>query len=512
VSDVRLAEVLAALSLAGDLGHGRSLEYSLRVTYLSCRLAEEARLPAAERRDVLYSGLLHAAGCVGNAHEIAAQGRVDDIAFKSEIALANLLEPADQLKVVIRHFGDAGPAALRPIAVARALADPDGARRNTLAHCETGSLVARRCGLGEGVAAGLYGVFERWDGRGRPAGLRRAAIPLVARVVAVGSAAELLRASHGDDAVAEGIRRIAGRALDPDLAAVFLALEQRGALWSALDAPTLWDDVLAFEPGPRTIIGPSELDDIALAFADFADVKSPFFVGHSRGVARLAVAAAHTLRMGDDEIEQIRRAALLHDVGRASVPNAVLDKPRALTPGERERVRLHSYYTERVLERAPSFAACAPAAGAHHERLDGSGYHRGAKGPSLPLAARLLAAADTFQAMTERRAHRAGRTVEQAVALVRVEQSAGRLDVDAVEAVIAAAGVAPRRMRATSTLTDRERQIVRLLAAGHSNKEIASQLDISESTTRHHLESIYSKLGVATRTGAVMQALTSGLL
>jgi HD-GYP domain-containing protein (c-di-GMP phosphodiesterase class II) len=261
------------------------------------------------------------------------------------------------------------------------------------------------------------------------------------------------------------------------------------------------------------VLGPAQLEELALAFADFADVKSPAFVGHSRGVARLAAAAAGALHLGEPDVVQLRRAALLHDVGRASVPNAILDKPRELTPGERERVRLHSYYTERVLERAPAFAAVASVAGAHHERLDGSGYHRGSKGSALPLSARVLAAADAFQAATETRAYRGARTPELAASSLRQEAESGRLDPDAVEAVVASAGAAtPRRIRAPSTLTDREVEIVRLLASGYANKEIARRLEISENTARHHLESVYAKLEVATRTGAVMQALARGLL
>jgi HD-GYP domain-containing protein (c-di-GMP phosphodiesterase class II) len=513
VSDVRLAELLAALSLAGDLGHGRTLEYSLRTAYLGCRLAAAAGLGAAERRDVLYVGLLQAIGCVGNAYEITTQAHVDEIAFKSEIALANFLEPADQLKVVVRHFGSTGPAALRPATIARAFADRDAPRRSTLAHCETGALIARRAGLGEGVAASLFGVFERWDGHGRPVGAKAGAIPLVARVVAIATAAELLHARYGERAVAERIRLMAAKAVDPDLAGTFLELDAREPLWLALDAPTLWDDVLAFEPSPRRVLDAGQLEQLALAFADFADVKSPSFVGHSRGVARLADAAARALHLGEPDVVQLRRAALLHDVGRASVPNSILDKPRELTPGERERVRLHSYYTERVLERAPAFAAIAPVAGAHHERLDGSGYHRGSRGSALPVSARVLAAADAFQAATETRAYRGARTPEQAASSVRQEASSGRLDPDAVEAIVASAGAAtPRRIRAPSTLTDREVEIVRLLSCGYANKEIARRLEISENTARHHLESVYAKLEVTTRTGAVMQALAHGLL
>jgi HD-GYP domain-containing protein (c-di-GMP phosphodiesterase class II) len=399
------------------------------------------------------------------------------------------------------------------MAVLRALADPGAPRRNQAAHCETGALIARRVGLGQGVSAGLFGVMERWDGRGLPAGARGQAIPLPARIVTVGVAADLFRVQGSDTATVERVREFAGTALDPSLAAAFLELSQRSSFWSALDAPTLWDDVLALEPGPPIMVSLGRLDEIALAFADFADVKAPSFVGHSRAVAALAAGAAQRLHLGDEAITQLRHAALLHDVGRASVPNSILEKPRQLTPGERERVRLHSYYTERVLERAPAFAGCAPIAGAHHERLDGSGYHRGARAAALPLSARVLAAADVFQAATEMRTYRAARTPEQAASLVRQEASGGRLDPDVAEAVIASAGAsAPRRLRAPSTLTERELEIVRLLASGYANREIAHRLEISDNTVRHHLESVYAKLDVTTRTGAVMQALARGLL
>jgi HD-GYP domain-containing protein (c-di-GMP phosphodiesterase class II) len=512
VADIRLAEVLAALSLAGDLGHGRTLEHSLRATYLACHLAASIGLDDRERRDVFYTGLLQAVGCVGNAHAMSTDMGMDDIAFKSEIAIANLGDRSAQFNVVVRHFGSAA-GALRPVVLARALTERQAAREMTRAHCEVGALIARRAGLGEGVAGALFAVFERWDGHGQPAALRGAASPIAARVVAIGIAADLFHLGGDAGAALSRIRNASGNSLDPDLSATFVDLGKRRPLWDALAGPNLWDDTLGFERAPRLTLDPAGLDELALALADFADVKSPSFVGHSRGVADLAQRAARTHRLGAAEIGLVRRAALLHDVGRASVPNTILEKPRALTPGERERVRLHSYYTERVLERAPALVDCAPIAGAHHERLDGSGYHRGIKAGAVPIGARLVGAADVFQALTEPRPYRAARTKEQAASIIRQEAAAGRLDGDVVEAVVAAAAGTPvRRVHASGTLTERELEVVRLVAAGHSNKQIARRLQISENTARHHLESLYSKLEVSTRTGAVMQALARGLL
>lgn len=512
VAEKRLAAILAGLSLAGDLGHGRALEHSLRVTYLACRLADALGLDAAARRDAFYVALLQAVGCVGNAHQIAESNRMDDIAFKRDIAVANFLGPGQQLAAVARHVGKAGPAVLRPIVFGRALADMNGRHEHTLAHCEVGALIAQRAALGAGTVSGLFSTFERWDGRGSPAAVRGLDIPLVARVAAVAIAADLFVAAN-TTVLRSRLTEIAGAALDPDLVVTFLELVERRPPWTVLGSPELWDEVLAQEPSPQLTVVAERIDDLALAFADFADVKAPWFVGHSRNVAERADLAARALGLGALDASLVRRAALLHDVGRASVPNTILDKPRSLTPGERERVRLHPYYTERVLERAPAFAECAQIAGAHHERLDGSGYHRGAKANALPIAARILAAADTFQALSEARPYRGPMTPEQAAAVLRRDAAEGRLDGDVVAAVIStASGAPPRRVRASMALTDRELEVVRLVARGDSNKELARQLEISENTARHHLESIYAKLDARTRTGAVMQALSRGLL
>jgi HD-GYP domain-containing protein (c-di-GMP phosphodiesterase class II) len=505
-----LAAVLAGFSLAADLGHGRQLEHSVRVAALAGRLARRAGLGPDDRRDVLFVGLLQATGCVGNAHDTAA-AIGDDVAFKSDIVRANFIGPAAQVRAVVRHAGRDTPLPARVARLASAL-DPGKAKDGMRAHCETAALIAGRCGLGERVRAALMASLERWDGRGGPAGLRGDSIPLAARAVAVATAAEVFHALGGPPLATERVRAASGAALDPALATAFLDEAADERVWGHLDAPGLWDDVIASEPAPRTLVDNDGLDAIAVAFADFADVKSPWFAGHSRGVAELAAVAARLLHLGEDEVTVIRRAGLVHDVGRATVPNSILDAPRALTPGERERIRLHAYYTERVMGRAAGFADCA-LAGAHHERVDGSGYPRAERGSGLGLGARILAAADAFQAMTEDRPYRSRRTAEGAAAALREEARAGRFDAQVVEAVVGAtSGAVPRGSRASSDLTERELEVVRLLPRGGTNKEMARALGISENTLRHHLESVYAKLDVMTRTAALMQALGRGLL
>jgi HD-GYP domain-containing protein (c-di-GMP phosphodiesterase class II) len=244
------------------------------------------------------------------------------------------------------------------------------------------------------------------------------------------------------------------------------------------------------------------------------DLKLPFTRGHSTGVAALAEAGARGLRLTETEVVAVRRAGLLHDLGRVAVPNGVWEKPGPLTRSEWEQVRLHPYHSERILTCSPLLAPLASIAGMHHERQDGSGYHRQASGSAVPLGARLLAAADAYHAMTEPRPHRAALSAADAAELLRAESTAGRLDPDAVGAVLLAAGhaqTAPRRAWPAG-LSDREVEVLRLIARGASYREVARDLAISPKTAEHHIEHIYNKIGVSSRAAAAMFAMEHDLL
>jgi HD-GYP domain-containing protein (c-di-GMP phosphodiesterase class II) len=256
------------------------------------------------------------------------------------------------------------------------------------------------------------------------------------------------------------------------------------------------------------------LDEVCRAFGDAVDLKSPFHHGHSAGVGELAAAAGKRLGLSAPEITALRRAAYLHDLGRAAVPNGIWEKPGALTSSDWERVRLHAYHGERVLTRCGPLAALAPLVGMHHERLDGSGYHRQTTAPFLPMAARVLAAADAYQAMTQARAHRLALTAEGAGAELAAEAAAGRLDADAVGAVLAAAGqpVAPVRRPVPGGLTDRQVEVLRLVAQGLSNPQIATLLVVSRRTAERHVQDIYARIGVSSRAAAALFAMEHDLL
>jgi len=524
---VQLAELVAALSLAADLASGVTLEHGLRTCLLAARLAGRAGLGQADRREVYYVALLRSIGCTSDSAEQAALFG-DEIAARAELNLAAHLPTRAVLGVLIRHASagagagagaDASPAR-RAAAVGRVLAaGPKMPRAVGTAHCAAAERLGARLGLDGGVPATLGALFERWDGKGFPAGRSGEDIPAAARFTQVAYDALLLHehagGDSGDGAAAAGrVAAAAGTLYDPAVAGLLTAADV--AETAGLLAP--WDDALAAEPGGPTPLSGEQLDQACQAAADFADLKSPWLLGHSRAVAELAEAAAWRAGLTGAEVARLRRAALLHDLGRVAVPSGVWNRPGPLRAAEREQARLHPYHTERALGRSPRLAPLGDLAGAHHERLDGSGYHRGSKAGQLTTAARLLAAADCYQGRTEARPHRAALPPEAAAADLEAQVRAGRLDADAVRAVLSAVGQrGPGRDPSARPvlpggLSPREAQVLGLLARGRSSRQIAAELGITQKTAGHHIQHIYAKLGVSTRATAALFALEHGLL
>jgi HD-GYP domain-containing protein (c-di-GMP phosphodiesterase class II) len=493
--DPRLAEVVAALSLATDLGMGQPLQHALRTCVIATRLADAAGLAPAELPVTYYTGLLRYLGCTADAGLMSAF-TVDEIAARAAFAAVDPGSTRAQVGWMVRQAGGSLPRLARGLA--------QSPREIYATSCEVARRLAERLGLSQDVQRALVHAFERWDGKGLPAGLRGEAISAASRAVAIARDAAVFHRLGGVDAAVEVVRARSGAAYDPVLAAVFC----RGAADLTAEPESLWDAALAAEPPPRRHLSDEGLDSTCRAIADFADIKSPWTLGHSIGVAELAEAAAW--RLGLDALT-LRRAALVHDLGRVGVPNAIWDRPGPLTADERERVRLHPYLTERVLAHAPALAPLAATAGRHHERLDGSGYHRGCDAASLDPAARVLAAADVYHALTEPRPHRPPRA--DAAETLADEVRAGRLDADAAEAVLAAAGHREHVERPRPAgLTEREVEVLRLLARGHTNRAIARELGISAKTAGHHVEHIYAKTGCSTRAGASLFAAEHDLL
>ncbi len=383
-------------------------------------------------------------------------------------------------------------------------------RPHLAAVCEVAAMLADGLGLPDSVQPLLAHMFERWDGRGP---LRRAKgeqIPLPMRIVPIAADAAFQRLIGGDERVVRLVGERAGHAFDPEVAACLTGDAERIL---AVDAQaSAWDEALACEPHPRLWLEGEALDRGLAAMGNFADLISPYLTGHSTGVAQLAAAAARRCRIDEAGAVAVRRAALVHDLGRVAVHPRIWQKPGPLTADELEQVRLHPYQSERVLARSEYLAALAAVAGAHHERLDGSGYHRGAVGAELAFPARLLAAADAYHAMTEPRPHREPIAPERAAEILGEQARAGRLDADAVTAVVASAGQRAQRIGRPAGLTEREAEVVGLLARGLQTKEVARALGISVKTADRHIQNAYRKTGVSTRAAATLFAMEHGLV
>jgi HD-GYP domain-containing protein (c-di-GMP phosphodiesterase class II)/DNA-binding CsgD family transcriptional regulator len=504
---LRLAELLASVSLATDLGTGQPLGHALRTCAVATTLARELGCDAEEARTVHQFALLRFLGCTSDAAETAALVGGDDRTYNAAMAPAFMGSGREALSRHVRSVAPRRPALQRAGLVARSLADPKGVQRSLATHCEVGAMLARRAGLAAPVVDALAHAYERWDGKGYPEQLAGDAIPLAVRVVVVARDADLAARLGAD--VQAWLRERRGRAYDP---AVVDAFERVGReALARLEGADEWELALEAEPAPAAAVGRDALDEALTAFADFSDIKSPWIRGHSRTVAALAAAAGRHAGLDESGCVRLRHAGLLHDLGRVAVENGIWDKPGPLTTPEWERVRLHPYYTERILARCGALASLVQPASSHHERVDGSGYHRSLPADALSQPDRILAAADVLAALTAERPHRPARTDDEAAAALEADRT---LDPDAVACVLAAAGRrdAPPRPRWPAELTDREVEVLRLIARGRTNREVAERLVISRKTVGRHVENVYAKLGVSSRAAAALFAMEHRLL
>jgi HD-GYP domain-containing protein (c-di-GMP phosphodiesterase class II) len=509
---VRLADLLAGLSRLADLGFGLSAGEALRSCALATALARSLDLQDDEVRAAFYTALLHHVGCTGYAHETAKMFG-DELILNAAGGRTDVASPLDTFTTFLPMLTRGRPLHVRARLVFTALSQGQRFGESfTTAACELGRDAARRLGLPVQVEQGVYHVYELWKGGGAPAGLSGHDIPVASRIARVTGVAVLFDTIGGVDLAVAALRRRSGGMLDPGMVAHFA--DRAESLLADVEATCSGPSVLDTEPRPVVAVTDSQLVDVAAVFADLADVKTIYTLGHSRAVAELARGAGQRLRLPAADIRDLEVAALLHDLGRVAVPTAVWEKPGALNANEWEQARLHAYHSERILAGSLRLAPLAPVVGMHHERLDGTGYHRGCTGTDLSLMARVLAAADAFQAMTQRRPHRAELAQEQAARRLLDEARKGRIDPDAAEAVLAAArhDAAVVRRVLPAGLTDREVEVLRLVATGRSNAQIGEQLVISRRTAEHHVQHIYTKIGVSTRAAAAVFAMRHGLL
>ena len=507
---VRLAELVASLSLGVDLGFGQPMEHVLRQCLIALRLAERGALGEEDRAAVYYTALLVNVGCHSDAHE-QAKWFGDDIRLKAGKYDHEQRSVRGALSM-LRLIG-AGNSPLYRFRVGLEFAisghrEVDGM---IIQHARLARTLAEQLGLPPTVRDAVGTAYEQWDGKGWPGKLRAEGVPVAARIAQLAEFMEVAYRVRG----VEGARALAkarsGRQFDPGL--VTLLCGSADEIFAGLDTVRTWQTVIAAEPVLGTGLSPAELDSAFIAIANFVDLKSPFMLGHSVAVAELAEDAGRRLGLPPGKTDLLRRAGLVHGFGRLGVSNSIWDRPGPLSAGEWERVRMSPYLTERMLRQSAALAPLGEIVVQLRERLDGSGYPRGISGGAISRLARVLGAAEAYQAMREPRPYRPARSAQDAADELRAEVRAGRLDAEAVDAVLEAAGHrVTRRRSAVAGLTAREIEVLVLLARGASNKQIATELVITPKTARNHVEHIYAKIGASSRASAAMFALQHGLL
>jgi HD-GYP domain-containing protein (c-di-GMP phosphodiesterase class II)/DNA-binding CsgD family transcriptional regulator len=473
----------------------------MRACLLASELARRAGLDPLREGEVFYASLMRFAGCAATSHEAARAFGGDDVAVRSRGDLTDPTRPVEAL----RFLAGLGHGTEKLRVLARAPGVAKIVRESARADCEVGADLAQRLRLPEAVRGAVLCAFERFDGKGSPAGLAGEEVSLPARFAATGFAAVMFDAVGGVGLASEMVARWSGRALDPSIAEIFL--EAPAELLTISSPDDVWQAVVDTEPQPRRWFrDEADLDEALTGFGDAADLKSPCFQGHSRGVAALARAASPGAAAVDPVLAY--RAGLVHDLGRVAVATGVWERPGPLPPDEWELVRLHPYHSGRILARSPVLEPLSAIVSRHHERTDGSGYPAGVHGGELDSTAHLLAAADVWHALGESRPHRPALRPAEASQVI----SGLPLDRDAVRAVLRAADAPAASFPPLPVdLTERELEVLRLLAAGGTKRQIAGELFISHSTVHTHTVHIYAKCGVSTRAGLAMFAMRHGL-
>jgi HD-GYP domain-containing protein (c-di-GMP phosphodiesterase class II) len=508
-SGLRQAEIITALSLATDLGTGRPMEWAMRSALLGVRLGEALGVSEQELREVYYCALLAYVGCTSETDVALRLFGNDPATALASVDLVDQGDPQAMQTWMLEHIGAGQPPSQRQRTMANA---GKLIAQFKIGHCEVAQRLSAGLGLERSIPDALGQLYERWDGDGVPHQLKGEEITRPIRIMLLVRDIEAYLNTHGVEAAVAVVRQRAGTMHDPYIAARFCELAPD--LCASMEQDASWENMLTCEPGARPYLSDDEFDNAALVFADFIDLISPFFTFHSRNVATLAEAAAREYGLPESDIRCLWRAALTHDVGKVAVPHGLWNRSRPLSSSEWERVRLHPYYTERILARPTLLAQVGAVAALHHEKLDGSGYHRSVRGDVVSPAARLLAAANFYRARVEPRPNRDALSPEEAAQAMRQEVRAGRLDSDAVNAVLKAAGhhTTPVRRERIAGLSEREIEVLRLIARGLSNRKMAQTLGVSEKTIGTHIMHIYDKIGCSTRSSATLFAMQHNLV
>lgn len=420
-----LSHIVAALSYALDITEGQPKGHAARTCVIGMRIAEAMQLSSTDRSALFYALLLKDAGCSSNAAKMAYLFGNDDRQLKMDVKTIDWQRAWEKFRYLRQHVLPGATFFQRLMrTVALMLQGSRGAKQLIQTRCERGAQIALKLGFPEATATAIRHLDEHWNGQGHPLGLRGEEISLLGRIACLAQTVEVFVTQFGREAATEMAAARSGTWFDPQLVSLFLSIsyQSRSDLWKELGEPDLGRLVARWQPIDTLCNGDDEqLDKIAEAFAQIIDAKSPWTFRHSEGVAEIAIGMARIVGMNEAQLRRFRRTALLHDIGKLGVSNLILDKPGKLTDAEFAIMKRHPADTEEILSRVPAFRDQAVTAGAHHERLDGRGYHRGIPSSELPLEARILMVADVFEALTAARPYRDALPVGKVLGILRTD-------------------------------------------------------------------------------------------
>jgi HD-GYP domain-containing protein (c-di-GMP phosphodiesterase class II)/DNA-binding CsgD family transcriptional regulator len=500
------------------------MEHGLNSAYIGLRIADVLHLTSEEREAIFFGALLKDVGCTACAAGFSAFFPEDELAPRSEFILVDPTRFNDSFAWLFKSAPEDSHLPDRIYRLLSYLAQCEPIMKEaSRGHCEIADLFARRLGFPENVQRTVRFQFERWDGKNLVYGLKGTEVPLTARILQVALALELANGFGGSAAARALAREQRGARFDPEVVDAFLIVEMQADFWQTLEHESAESVILAMQPPTSADrMMADQIEVVCEALADFVDIKTHETWNHSRIVAEVAEGMGSYLGLGRAELRRLRCTALVHDIGNVAIPLRILEKGDNRSSSEWEYYRLHSYYTQRVLERVEPLQELAPAAAAAHEWINGQGYHRQLTGEQIPLNGRILAVADTYAQLTQQQSN----TVEPADALRKMQPLIGtQFDGSCYEALAASltsdhrvrrAALERRQLgdlslRSGQPLTEREAEVLHLLAQGQSNPQIAKALVISRKTVEHHLEHIYNKISVTCRTSAVVYAVQHGI-
>jgi putative nucleotidyltransferase with HDIG domain len=435
-NEIRFSEIISALSVALDITQGQPEGHCMRSALIGMRLAEELHLSTDDRSALFYALLLKDLGCSSNAAKMAYLFGADDRVVKHSSRMVDLTKPGDAVKHCWRHCAPGGSMVDKLLKMAAMVrSGTEGARKIAQVRCERGADIARALLLPEATATAILHLDEHWDGQGLPCGLKGDNISLLGRICCLAQTVEVFFTAYGLSSALGVARDRRGRWFDPQLVDSLLTLQRDAAFWTRLRSNDLSSEVGPWEPEDAVLLADEPcLDRVAAAFARVVDAKSPWTYQHSTRVAEIAVGIARQFGVSGELERDIRRAGLLHDIGKLGVSSLILDKPGKPTEEEFDEIRRHPDYTQQILQQVDAFGTLADVAAAHHERLDGRGYHRRMEGSQLPWVARVLAVADICEALSAQRPYRDALPWPQIEEILLRDAGTG-LDPDCVEAL-----------------------------------------------------------------------------